>query len=306
MATTLVTGGAGFIGSHLVRRLLEAGHDVRVLDNLATGKSRNLEGLPVDVIDGDICSPADLKQSMVGVTTVFHVAALPSVERSWKDPVATLAANAHGTLNVLEAARGGGVDRVVYSSSSSVYGDQASAVKTENLDARPISPYGYSKFLGEKLALAFATSRLRVLALRYFNVFGARQDPHSPYAAVIPRFIRHALAGTTATVNGDGTQSRDFTHVDNVVDANLLAARSGASGLAMNIACGKSHSVLDLVAEISALNGKALSVTFGPPREGDIQHSLADITLARAAIGYEPTVTFKEGLRRVYESYRND
>ena len=306
--SVLVTGGAGFIGSHLVRRLLDDGYRVRVLDTFATGRASNLEGLDgVHVQEGDIRSRGDVARAMTGIEGVFHVAALPSVARSWKDPVTTLATNAHGTANVVEAAISAGVSALVYSSSSSIYGDQEASKKSEDLEPRPISPYGYSKLLGEKIALAHSNGKngIRVVALRYFNVFGARQDPDSPYSAVIPLFIKHALAGTTATIDGDGKQSRDFTHVDNVVDANICAVESGISGLAMNVACGESHSLLELVDGISALSATPLRTVFGPQREGDIKHSLADISLAAEKIGYQPKVTFKEGLRRVFEDYRS-
>ena len=304
----LVTGGAGFIGSHLVRRLLSHEYRVRVLDNFATGKEQNLSGLEeLEVVTGDIRSRTDVERSMRGMSAVFHLAALPSVARSWRDPVTTLATNAHGTANVVEAAIDNGVEALVYSSSSSVYGNQKAEKKSEDLELKPISPYGYSKLLGEKIVLAHARANpgLRVLSLRYFNVFGARQDPDSPYAAVIPLFIKHALDGTTATIYGDGTQSRDFTHVDNVVFANILALESEASGLAMNVACGSSHSLLQLVDAISTLNGRRLAIDHGPPREGDIKHSLADISLAEKSIGYQPSVSFEEGLRRVFADYRS-
>jgi len=308
-SNVLVTGGAGFIGSHLVRRLLGEGYRVRVLDNLATGLRGNLAGVDgVELHEGDIRSRADVGRAVRGIDAVFHVAALPSVARSWEDPVSSLAVNAHGTGNVAAAAAENGVSALIYSSSSSIYGDQAAEKKSEDLEPRPISPYGYSKLLGEMIALAHARAPhgLRVVSLRYFNVFGARQDPNSPYAAVIPLFITHALAGTPATVHGDGKQSRDFTHVDNVVDANLAALRSEASGVAMNVACGASHTLLELIESISSLNGHRLEVTYGPPREGDIKHSLADISLAAEKIGYRPKVTFQEGLRRVFEDYRSD
>jgi nucleoside-diphosphate-sugar epimerase len=304
----LVTGGAGFIGSHLVRRLLAEGYAVRVLDNFATGRRSNLEGVAgVDVQEGDIRSTSDVTKAMRDIDAVFHVAALPSVARSWKDPVGSLAVNAHGTANVVEAAAKGGASAVVYSSSSSVYGDQKAETKSEDLDPQPISPYGYSKLLAEMIALAHsrAPQGMRVVSLRYFNVFGPRQDPDSPYAAVIPLFITHALAGSTATIFGDGTQSRDFTHVDNVVDANMCALQSEASGLAMNVACGDSHTLLELVDAISELNGRPLQTSFGPPREGDIKHSLADISLARAIIGYQPKVGFLDGLKKAFDDYRS-
>jgi nucleoside-diphosphate-sugar epimerase len=246
-------------------------------------------------------------KAMAGIHAVFHLAALPSVARSWQDPVTTLATNAHGTANVIEAAVDGGVSSFVYSSSSSVYGEQKAAKKSEDLELQPISPYGYSKLLGEKIALAHSRGGrgIRVVALRYFNVFGSHQDPDSPYSAVIPLFIKHALAGTTAQIHGDGRQSRDFTHVDNVVDANLRALRSGVSGLALNVACGQSHSLLDLIDVISKLNHRRLGTVFGPPREGDIKHSLADISLAAERIGYAPAVSFGDGLKRTFDEYRS-
>src|SRR6202521_5582576 len=304
----LVTGGAGFIGSHLVRRLAGHGYGVRVLDNLATGRLENLAGLEgVETVQGAIRYRTDVGRAMTGVGAVFHVAALPSVARSWSDPIATLSTTAHGTAIVVEAAIEAGVSNLIYSSSSSVYGDQEADLKTETLEPRPISPYAYSKFLGEKIALAHAGDRqgMRVVALRYFNVFGARQDPDSPYSAVIPLFIKEALAGGTATIHGDGTQSRDFTHVDNVVDANVRALESLVSGVALNIACGQSHTLLDLVKAISALSGRPLQTAFGPPREGDIRHSRADISRAASEIGYCPNVTFENGLQRTFEGYRS-
>ncbi len=305
--SVLVTGGAGFIGSHLVRRLLSDGFHVRILDNFATGRKSNLEGIDgFEIHDGDIRSPSDVRRAVRDVDAVFHLAALPSVARSWKDPVSTLAVNAHGTANLVEAAAEHGVSAFIYSSSSSIYGDQPADKKSEDMDPQPISPYGYSKLLGEKIALAHARAPqgLRVVALRYFNVFGPRQDPDSPYAAVIPLFISHALAGTTATIDGDGTQSRDFTYVDNVIDANVCALESATSGLAMNIACGASHTLLELVDAISALNDHPLKTVFGPQRQGDIKHSLADISRAAAEISYEPRVSFQDGLRKAFDEYR--
>jgi len=306
--TVLVTGGAGFIGSHLVRRLLADGYEVRVLDNMATGRPGNLAGLPgVELVESDVRSRAALRAALAGVDAVFHLAALPSVARSWTDPVSTLATNAHGTANIAEAAVDAGVRCLVYSSSSSIYGDQEVELKVESLEPNPISPYAYSKLLGEKIALAHAGDRqgLRVVALRYFNVFGARQDPNSPYSAVIPLFIKAALTGATATIFGDGLQSRDFTHVDNVVDANMCALASGASGVALNIATSESHSLLELADAISKLSGRPLDLAFSPPRQGDIRHSRADVSLAAATIGYRPRVGFEDGLKRTFDDYRS-
>ena len=305
-ATVLVTGGCGFIGSHLVRRLLADGYAVRVLDNFETGRRSNLDPLEgIQLIDGDVCSRAVDRTAVRGVSFVFHLAALPSVARSWKDPVKTLSTNAHATAVLVEEAEAAGVSAFIYSSSSSVYGDQDAELKSESLEPRPISPYGYSKLLGEKLALAHDRSDIgmRVVALRYFNVFGPRQDPDSPYSAVIPLFIKHAIAGTTATIDGDGGQSRDFTHVDNVVEANVRAAFSRAGGVALNIACGQAYSLNELVDSISEIAGKPLATKHGPGRPGDIRHSLADISLAKREIGYCAVVDFKTGLKRTFDEY---
>lgn len=301
----LVTGGAGFIGSHLVRGLEREGHDVIALDNLSTGRGDNLAGTNVRLVEGDIRNPAHLKSAMHGVEAVYHVAALPSVARSWEDPVGSLDVNALGSANVIEAAIAAGAHTLVYSSSSSVYGDQAAERKSEDLEPHPISPYGHGKLVGEKLTLAHAAAgRIRGIALRYFNVFGPRQDPSSPYSAVIPLFIRHALRGTAATVNGDGLQSRDFTFVENVVEANLLALKSTAQQSVVNCACGQSYTLLDLAEAISELNGQPLQLRYGPPRPGDIRHSMAEISRAREVLGYDPRISFHEGLARTYEFYR--
>lgn len=304
----LVTGGAGFIGSHLVRRLVAEGYAVRVLDNFSTGYAANLPELPgLEVIEGDVRSLDDLARAMRGIDSVFHLAAISSVAQSWEDPVASLATNAHGTANVVESAVEGGASALIYSSSAAVYGEPKTERVSEELEPRPISPYGYSKFLGEKIALAHekGPAGIRVLALRYFNVFGTRQDPNSPYSAVIPLFIQHALAGTTATIYGDGRQSRDFTHVDDVVEANLSALQSGVSGIAMNIARGESHSLLELVEGISTLCNRPLNTVFVPPRMGDIRRSLAEVSLAASTIGYRPKVTFTDGLRRTLVERRD-
>jgi UDP-glucose 4-epimerase len=298
----LVTGGAGFIGSHLVRHLLAEGYKVRVLDTLDAGLA-NLEGLDlVDVVHGDVCSQGDVSDAMREIHAVFHLAAIASVERSRSDPIATLAVNAHGTANVMQAAVKNRVFAVVYSSSAAVYGDQQ-RTSSEDLEPRPISVYGYSKLLSEKIALAYVrpSQGVRVLALRYFNVFGPRQKADTVYSSVIPIFIEHALKGTVATIYGDGLQTRDFLHVDDVAKANLCALKSSASGLAINIASGRSHTLLQLVEAIAIVTGRPLKTRFEPPREGDIRRSQADIALAATALGFRPTVSFVEGLRKTIE-----
>jgi UDP-glucose 4-epimerase len=305
LARALVTGGAGFIGSHLVGRLLEQGHEVTVLDDLSTGRTDNLYGMRgFELIEGDLRSAETVRAAVEGKDVVFHAAAVPSVARSWKDPVLSLSVNALGTATVVEEAAAAGVGALIYSSSSSIYGDQVADTKSEDLPPNPISPYGAAKLLGEKIALAHARpGALRVVGLRYFNVFGPRQDPDSPYSAVIPLFITSARRGSVATVYGDGRQTRDFTYVANVVEANLLAWQSSATGIAVNIACGRSHSLQDLINAIGDLNGRPLQVTHAEARPGDIRHSLADLTLARELLGYEPMISFEEGLRLTYAAY---
>lgn len=304
----LVTGGGGFIGSHLAGRLLSLGHEVRVLDSFETGRPDNLAGFDgIELITGDLLDPAPLARAVAGVEAIFHVAAIPSVPRSWSDPVGSLRANALGTAALGRAALKAGVGSIIYSSSSSVYGDQPGESRSEDIEPRPISPYACSKLLGEEILLAYAVSnRLRVLALRYFNVFGPRQDPDSPYSAVIPKFIRAALHDEPVVIHGDGKQSRDFTYVSNVVDANLLALHSTASGQCLNIACGRSISLLELVDAIAGLIGRAIAVTHDEPRVGDIVRSLADCTLAERVIGYRPVVDFGTGLGLTYEHYAKD
>jgi len=299
--TVLVIGGAGFIGSHVVRRLRAEGERVRVLDNLSTGKASHLDA-DVELVQGDIRSRHDLDQALRGVHAVLHLAALTSVVRSWESPVEVLDVNVQGTVNAVESARAAGVHTFIYSSSSSVYGDQAATTKSESMPPKPISPYGHSKLVAEQYTLARG-GELRVLALRYFNIFGPGQDPDSPYAAVIPRFLTHAAHGTTAVIDGDGLQSRDFTFVDNAVHANLLALRAVSGGVALNIACGRSATLLDLVREIERVSGCPLHVEHGSPRAGDIRHSLADIRLAASAIGYRPVVHFEDGIARTYGAY---
>ena len=301
----LVTGGGGFIGSHLTARLLTLGHEVRVLDNFETGRPQNLAGLDgVEVITGDLLDPPVVERAMTGIEGVFHVAALPSVPRSWTDPVGSLRANAMGTAAEARAAARAGVAGLFYSSSSSVYGDQPGDHRSEDMELKPISPYGCSKLLGEEVALAHGRpGGLRVLALRYFNVFGPRQDPNSQYSAVIPKFIGAALRREAVVIYGDGTQSRDFTPVGNVVEANVLALQSEVGGMSVNIACGRSISLLQLVDAISELNGRRLVVSHEEPRAGDILHSRADCALAERLLGYRPVIDFEAGLRLTYEHY---
>lgn len=308
-SSALVTGGAGFIGSHLVRRLVEMGTSVRVLDNLSTGRMSNLDDVisDVDFHEGDLRSPEAVTQAVNGVEVVFHEAALPSVPRSVRDPRTSLDCNVTGTLNVLIAARDTGVRRVVFASSSSVYGSNPTMPKVETLVPAPISPYAVGKLAGEGLCKSFAeVYDVETVALRYFNVFGPFQDPTSQYSAVIPRFIAALLNGEPAHIHGDGEQSRDFTYIDNVVAANLLAAQGPkeAVGRAFNAACGYRTTLNELVAEIATALGVEPRSEYGPAREGDVKHSLADIGAAREILGFEPSVDLATGLRATVEHYR--
>ena len=309
MAQYLVTGAAGFIGSNIVQELLKRGEAVRALDNLATGRLSNLDQFRQDIefIQGDITDAAVLARAMQGVDYVLHQAALPSVPRSVEDPLSAHEANATGTLKVLMAARDAGVKRVVYASSSSVYGDSPTLPKHEDMPTAPMSPYAVNKLTGEDYCKVFAAVYgLPTVALRYFNVFGPRQNPVSEYAAVVPHFMAAALLGERATIHGDGEQTRDFTYVQNVVNANLLACeRDKAVGLAMNVACGERISLLELVARLNEVLGTELEPEFAPTRAGDVKHSLADISLAERSLGYRVEVGFKEGLERTVEALRN-
>ena len=307
MATYLVTGGAGFIGSNIVRELLARGDHVRVLDNFATGRRKNIEEIMgrIDLHVSDIQDLETIGAAFEGVDYVLHQAALPSVPRSVRDPVATTQANVNGTLNVLIAARDAGVRRVVLASSSSVYGANPELPKRETMRPLPISPYAASKLAGEAYAASFyEVYGLETVCLRYFNVFGPRQDPTSQYAAVIPIFVNAMLQGERPTIFGDGEQSRDFSYVSNVVEANIRAsqATSGA-GEAFNIACGARTTLNQLVAYLNEIIGTSIEPIYSEPRPGDVKHSLADISAAREALGYCPEVDFRKGLEHVVEWY---
>jgi len=306
-STFLVTGGAGFIGSHIVQRLLSQGHRVRVLDNFSTGRRANLAFAKGDrrleIIRGDLANLRTVERAVHGVAAVFHQAAMRSVPRSVADPLGANASNVTGTLHVfVGAARQKRKPRVVYASSSSVYGERPDLPKREEQPTAPISPYAASKVAGELYGSVW--SRLfgvETVGLRYFNVFGPGQDPKSEYAAVIPRFILWATQGKPLQVHGDGTQSRDFTYIDNVVSANLLAAAAPAaavSGKAYNVGCGSRTSLLEIIAALEQHLGRPLPRTHSPTRVGDVPHTLADINAAKRDMGYEPLVDFAEGLRR--------
>ncbi len=305
----LVTGGAGFIGSHLVRRLHAEGHSVRVLDNLATGFRHNLEEVldSIDFIEGDICDLGVCTKASQDIDTVFHVAALPSVPRSMADPMGTHNTNVNGTLNLLESARQQGVRRFVYSSSSSAYGDTPDLPKVESMEPLPRSPYAAAKLSGELYTLAYARAGLiDGVALRYFNVFGPRQDPNGPYAAVIPLIFRAVLTDSPVTIFGDGRQTRDFTYVDNVVDANLLGAFQDSrrvSGHVVNVGTGSRISLLDLIALAEDVTGKRITIRHLPDRAGDVRDSQAGLERARAVLGYQPKVAVREGMARLWEWY---
>ncbi|MGQ9858786.1 MAG: SDR family oxidoreductase [Thermodesulfobacteriota bacterium] len=315
MAVFMVTGGAGFIGSHIVDRLVEEGHRVKVVDNFSTGRRENLahlEGHPsVQMAEGDVCDWEFLIQAMEGVDYVLHQAAIPSVPRSVSDPVSSHRVNVEGTLKVLMASREAGVSRVVLASSSSVYGDVeggsvAALSKKESLPPRPLSPYAATKLAAEGYCLAFYHSYgLETVILRYFNVFGPRQDPTSQYASVVPRFASALIGGKQPVIYGDGLQTRDFTYVSNIVDANLMACQAlGAAGGVFNVACGRSISVLQLLDSMARALGTKAEPRFEPPRPGDVRHSRANISLARKILGYRVGVDFQRGIAMTLDAMR--
>jgi nucleoside-diphosphate-sugar epimerase len=303
-AVALVTGGAGFIGSALVDQLLQEGGRVRVLDDFSTGRRENLGSAleRVEIIEGSVTDPAACAAACAGARLVFHQAAIPSVQRSVADPLRTHEVGATGTLRMLEAARQAGVRRFVYAGSSSAYGDTPTLPKREDMAERPLSPYAVAKLTGEHYVRVFAhVYGLETVVLRYFNVFGPRQDPGSQYSAAIARFVTAAREGRSPTINGDGEQTRDFTYIDNVVEANLLAARTPAervSGLVFNVGAGERTSVNRLWHEIQSVVGSRVPAQYGPARPGDVRDSLADLTRIRKAMGYEVKVGLREGLER--------
>jgi nucleoside-diphosphate-sugar epimerase len=301
----LVTGGAGFIGSNTVDELVRRGHDVVVLDDLSSGKTENLAGVNADIefMQHSVTDLDRVRQACLGVDYVIHLAARPSVPRSVKDPLATNRINVDGTLNVLVAARDAKVKRVVFAGSSSVYGETPTLPKREIIPPVPISPYGLSKLMGEMYGQVFQrVYGLEFVSLRYFNVFGPRQDPGSPYSGVLSLFNAAAMRGTPATVYGDGEQSRDFTFVANVVQANLLACEArAAAGLAINVGTGKRYTLNQTLALLERITGRPALAKYLPPRGGDIRDSLADIALARQVLGYHPGIGFEEGLSVTWE-----
>ena len=310
----LVTGGAGFIGSNLTRALLASGQSVRVLDNFLTGKRENLAGLAeahgdgFELIEGDLRDLETVRKAAAGIEYVLHQGALPSVPRSVADPVLSNEINVAGTVNLLVAARDAGVRRVVFAASSSAYGDTPRLPKRESMTPNPKSPYAAQKLAGEYyLRIFYEIYGLETVSLRYFNVFGPRQDPKSTYAAVIPRFITTVLRGVPPTVYGDGLQTRDFTYIDNVIQANLAAclAPKTACGKVVNIACGERVSLLDILEIVYGLAGKRVLPKFEPGRVGDVRDSLADISLARDLIGYDPKVPFSEGLAQTFAWFQS-
>jgi UDP-glucose 4-epimerase len=309
MSVMLVTGGAGFIGSHIVERLVGLGHEVRVLDNFSTGRRENLSSLEggIDIIEGDIRDVPSVERAVKGVEVVFHEAALASVPRSVADPASSNEVNVTGTLNLLVASRDSGVRRFVFASSSSVYGNSPELPKRESMAPSPESPYAASKLAAENYCRIFSSLYgLECVSLRYFNVFGPRQDPGSEYAAVVPLFVMALLEGRPPTIYGDGEQSRDFTYVANVVDANMLAlSADGAAGEIFNIACGHTATVNELLAKMQEITGTSLVSHHTDQRPGDVKHSFADISKAEGILGLDAKVLFDEGLTLTVDWFRS-
>ncbi len=305
----LVTGGAGFIGSNLARELVNKGWNVSVIDSLITGYKKNLSDIAdrITFHKGSVNQQAILEKAMRGVDYVFHLGALPSVPRSIEDPNSSHVNNVDGTFMVLLAAKNAGVKKVIYSASSSAYGDSTEPIKHEKLPAMPISPYGLMKYIGEEYCNNFSlVFGLPTVSLRYFNIFGPYQDPTSAYAAVVPKFITSALRGQPLVINGDGTIVRDFTYIDNVVEANINAALSGKAQGIYNVACGRTTSLNKLVEHLEKIFDQKLKVAHGPARPGDIQRSQAAIEKAKRDFGYEPKVGFSQGLEKTYNWYKNN
>jgi len=309
MALYLVTGGAGFVGSSIAEALLAAGDSVRILDDFSSGRRENVQSLPghYELIEGTIVDPETVTRAMRGVEVVFHEAAIPSVLRSVEEPRASMLAGVQGTTVVLDAARRAGVRRVVFAASSSAYGETPTLPKVETMVPQPLSPYAVSKLTCEQLMRVFASLYgLETVSLRYFNIFGPRQDPKSEYAAVVPKFVTAALRNERPVVFGDGEQTRDFCFIENAVRANLLAATSSRklAGQVVNIACGERISLNKLLEYLRGLTGAALDADHRPGRPGDVRDSLADVSAARELLGYEPSVDVREGLKRTLEAFR--
>jgi nucleoside-diphosphate-sugar epimerase len=306
----LVTGGAGFIGSNLVDELLRRGHVVRVLDNVFTGRLENLEGARnrIEFFEADICHLEAIRPHFAGVDYVLHLAALPSVPRSVADPLSATKVNIEGTLNVLLAARDSGVKRVVFAASSAAYGDNPKLPRVESHEPRPLSPYALTKVAGEYYCQIFThLYGLEAVALRYFNIFGPRQNPHSQYTGVLSKFITAYIKGTTPVIFGDGEQSRDFTYIDNVVDATLRACTApDAPGRVINVGVGGRFTLNQTITLLNQIFGKQVAPRYDPPRSGDVLHSQADISLARQVLGYEPKVPYEQGLRKTVDWYRSE
>ena len=310
MALHLITGVAGFIGSSIARALLERGEQVRGIDNFATGKRENIAEIAnrIDFREADLLDAEAMKKACVGVDFVFHQAAIPSVPKSVLDPIGSNRANVDGTLNLLVGARDAKVRRVMYAASSSAYGESPTLPKHEDMTPNPISPYAVAKLASEHYMISFYRCYgLETVSLRYFNIFGPRQDPTSPYSGVLAKFITQMLSGQQPTIFGDGGQSRDFTYIDNAVSANLLAAHAPAeqvAGRVFNVATGTRVDLNETFQTLKKLTGYSGEVKHGPEREGDIKHSLADISRAEKAFGYKPAVNFEEGLKRTVDWYR--